>query len=212
MTEVENNKEMVPLGHYLEQYEKADPAEISERCGTVWNADAGCFTLHFLHRTYMVDWPHFQVHTGDEDDLYASLVKSNQAKIFVLRYLLEGSLLPSAGAFLTYREVPWGEVYYRQFDGRCKKRLAFGYGTAAAKLKQFSSGMERLGARALPGADAAYEYEILPGYRVRFLIWLGDDEFPPSSQILFSDNFAAAFHAEDLVVACEIMINALKQI
>ena len=71
--------------------------------------------------------------------------------------------------------------------------------------------MEAFGARAVGGADAAYEYEILPGYRVRFMIWQGDEEFPPSSQILFSDNFAAAFHAEDLVVVSEIMINALKQ-
>ena len=34
---------------------------------------------------------------------------------------------------------------------------------------------------------------------------------PPSSQILFSDNFPAAFHAEDLVVACDVIIGTMKK-
>ena len=40
--------------------------------------------------------------------------------------------------------------------------------------------------------------------------WEGDDEFPPSSQILFSDNFAACFAAEDLAVVGDISINMMK--
>ena len=31
--EKNNNKELVPLEHYLEEYAKADPAEISRRTG-----------------------------------------------------------------------------------------------------------------------------------------------------------------------------------
>ena len=206
-----NNKEQVPLEHYLEIYRDADPEEIAQRTGVRWDPEAKCFTLTFLHREYEVSWPALTIKVLDHEKLYAPPEASAQAKIFILRYLLEGSQIPSGGAFLTYREVPWGEVYYRQFNGRCMKRLEFGYGTSPEKLERFRNGMEAFGARAVGGADAAYEYEILPGYRVRFMIWQGDEEFPPSSQILFSDNFAAAFHAEDLVVVSEIMINALKQ-
>ena len=45
---------------------------------------------------------------------------------------------------------------------------------------------------------------------VKFILWAGDDEFPPSSQILFSDNFAASFAAEDLAVVGDISINMMK--
>ena len=40
--------------------------------------------------------------------------------------------------------------------------------------------------------------------------WEGDDEFPPSSQILFSDNFPVSFAAEDMAVMGDVIIGSLK--
>ena len=68
------------------------------------------------------------------------------AKIFMVRYLSEKAKAPSSGKFLTYREVPWGEVYFKQFQGRCLFRLAFGFG---GKLDAFREIMERVGAQAI---------------------------------------------------------------
>ena len=42
------------------------------------------------------------------------------------------------------------------------------------------------------------------------ILWAGDDEFPPSSQILFSDNFPNAFQAEDMAVVGDITITMIK--
>ena len=38
------------------------------------------------------------------------LEEKPNAKILVLRYLTEGGAAPSTVKFLTYREIPWGEV------------------------------------------------------------------------------------------------------
>ena len=43
------------------------------------------------------------------------------------------------------------------------------------------------------------------------MIYAGDEDFPPSSQILYSDNFADGFSAEDRVVAGDILISAIRQ-
>ena len=53
---------------------------------------------------------------------------------------------------------------------------------------------------------------MMKDYRVRFLLWAGDEEFPPSAQILFSDNFPLCFKAEDLAVVGDVAIGTLKQI
>ena len=42
------------------------------------------------------------------------------------------------------------------------------------------------------------------------ILWEGDDEFPPSSQILFSDNFPVSFAAEDMAVMGDVIIGSLK--
>jgi len=259
--EIVNNKELVPLGQYLEAYAQADPQYMSQRSGipyTETDGTAGLFTLRFLGADYRVSWPEFNVkadetcsHTdrtagtdlrpaeggaaavqaAEESDTAASearcpLLWMNSAKIFVLRYLLEGAAAPSTGKFLSYREVPGAEVYYRQYAGRCLSRMAWSYGK---RPEAFARGMERLGAVRLSGreaggaggtdlaygtgsADFAYECELLPLCRMRFCLWTPDEEFPPSAQILFSDNFPAIFHTEDLVVAAEIVLSTLKRL
>ena len=45
---------------------------------------------------------------------------------------------------------------------------------------------------------------------MQLFVWAGDDEFPPSAQILYSDNFAEGFTAEDRVVAADILISTIK--
>ncbi len=53
--------------------------------------------------------------------------------------------------------------------------------------------MEHIHAVPVDHGDIAYQLEIFPGYLVQMILWEGDDEFPPSSQILFSDNFPVSF-------------------
>ena len=206
--EITNNKELVPLEHYLEEYRIADPEEISSRTGFPFDTERKVFHAVFLGQEYEVAHPEFEVSCLDEKYGYSPLLETNPAKILVVRFLLEGASAVTTGKFLTYREIPWGEVYYRQFNGRCMMRLAFSYGN---KQELFRKSCEAMGAIPVKAADTAYQFEVFPGYFVQFLLWEGDEEFPPSSQILFSDNFTAAFHAEDLVVVCDVIINTLKK-
>ena len=53
-------------------------------------------------------------------------------------------------------------------------------------------------------------YPFYPGYQIQMILWEGDDEFPPSSQILFSDNFPVSFAAEDMAVMGDVIIGSLK--
>ena len=89
------------------------------------------------------------------------LRKCIYAKILAIRFLLNGNVSQGSGRFKTYREMPWGEVYLRQFDGRCIKRLAFTYGN---RLKDFKEIMEHIHAVPVDYGDIAYQVEIFPGY------------------------------------------------
>ena len=101
----------------------------------------------------------------------------------------------------------WGEFYIQPFTGRCLTRAAFTFGT---KIPKFQAAMEKLGAEKLPHGDAGYALELLPGFTMELLVWAGDDEFPPSAQILYSDNFEQGFAPEDRVVAGDLLISIVK--
>ena len=204
-----DSKEQRPYEYYLKTYQEIDPKEISERTGFFYDEERKVFTVVFMGSTYEISFPDYKIsHKEDEKGVYP-LEEAMNAKIFMVRYLSEKAKTPSSGKFLTYREVPWGEVYFRQFQGRCLMRLAFSYGN---KLEAFKKVMTAMGAKPLEQGDCAFELEFMEGFFIRLILWEGDDEFPPSSQILFSDNFAVTFAAEDLAVAGDICINMMKAV
>ena len=206
-----DNKERIPFEHYLSEYQKLNPKEAAKRCGVDYDEERQQFHIRLMGYRYLVDFPEFAVHKEDEDEEGAFLLLDMvPAKIIVLRFLLSAQVVKSSGKYLTYREVPWGEVYFRQFEVRCLMRLKFGFGF---KLDKFAEGMEKLpGVKKLSLGDVSYEFEFINGLHVRFILWAGDEEFPPSSQILFEDNFPYAYQAEDLAVVGDISITTLKKL
>ena len=200
--QVENHKEGVPFEYYVNLFKDLDPAEAQTRTGAAF--DGAAFTLRLVNAEYKITWPEYSI-TADREDAFA--LKSLPGQTFLLRWLLEGKAAPARGAFKTFREMPWGELYIQPFTGRCLTRAAFTFGT---RVDKFAAAMEKLGAQKLKYGDAGYELELLPGYAMRLIVWAGDDEFPPNSQILYSDNFVDSFSAEDRVVAGDILISVVK--
>ena len=202
-----DSKERMPWEHYMKEYQEADPKEIAHRLGIPYDESNQTLTLKFLGTVYHISWPEFEV-THEADDLgYYPLEEMIYARILTIRFLLGGAQAEGTGKFKTYREMPWGEVYLRQFDGRCIKRLAFSYGN---RIRDFKAIMEHIHSEPVKHGDVAYQVEIFPGYLIQMILWEGDDEFPPSSQILFSDNFPVSFQAEDMAVMGDVIIGSLK--
>ena len=202
-----DSKERLPWEHYLSQYQESDPKEIAARLGISYDEEQKYFTLKFLGTVYQISWPDFQVSHEADDMGFYPLETMTYARTLTIRFLLNGAEASGTGKFKTYREMPWGEVYLRQFDGRCIKRLAFSYGN---RIKDFQAIMEHMHCVPVKHGDIAYKLEIFPDYLVQMILWEGDDECPPSSQILFSDNFPISFQAEDMAVMGDVIIGSLK--
>ena len=203
-----DNIERVPFEHYLAEYQKLDPKDIERRCGFPYNEEKKEFSVNFLMKPYRVSFPDYEITpVGSQEGEYLALTATMGAKILLLHHMVSGQLLPPGGKFVTYRDLPWGEVYFRQFQGRCIMRLTYGFGF---KPDKFCRGMEAMGAKPVKMGDHAYQFEILDQLSVIFILWEGDDEFQPSVQILFSDNFPQAFEAEDVAHVGDISIGALK--
>ena len=193
---IENNKEEVPFSYYADLFSKADPNEMADRLGIPF--ENGEFKLTLLGREYTIP------HPVSEDAQFAPALP---VQTFLLRYLLEAKTVAWAGQWKTFREMPWGELYIKPYTGRVLTRAAFTFGT---RVEKFRAACEKLGATALKHGDAGFEFEFIGGYRMQILVWAADEEFPPNAQILYSENFAEGFAAEDRVVAGDILITHIK--
>ncbi|MDR1439775.1 MAG: DUF3786 domain-containing protein [Clostridiales bacterium] len=148
--------------------------------------------------------------TGTVAGVPANAGASGMERLLVLRYLCEGAHEPWRGGMVAYSEIPWGGVYASNFQGRCVRRLAREFGSDAAGLADIMRGEARLEAERVKPGDVGVRFAFMPGLYMAFAIWEGDDEFEPSAQILFSDNFPAAFTAEDIAVAAEVALSRLR--
>ena len=199
--QIENHKEEVPFAHYEEKFRSLKPASVTERLKAVkW--DGAEFTVNLLGRDFAISHPDYAIRALDDGKLPPLPVQT-----FLLRYLLESKDVSWAGQWKTFREMPWGEMYIKPYTGRVLTRAAFTFGTRVAAFK---AAAEKMGAQAVRHGDAGYQFNLIGGYQMQILVWEGDDEFPPNAQVLYSDNFAEGFAAEDRVVAGDILISTIK--
>ena len=198
--QIENNKEEVPFSHYEELFKALEPAAAVGRTGVKW--DGKEFYVNLLGREFAIAHPVYAIRALD-----GGAVPPLPTQTFLLRYLLEAKEAKWSGEWKTFREMPWGELYIKPYTGRVLTRAAFTFGTRVAK---FRAACEKMGADPVKHGDAGFRFDLIGGYQMQILVWEGDDEFPPNAQILYSDNFAEGFAAEDRVVAGDILISTVK--
>ncbi len=199
--QIENHKEEVPFAYYEEKFRSLDPNDVTGRLSDVsW--DGVCFSVKLLGREFVISHPEYEIKATD-----GGAVPPLPTQTFLLRYLLECKDVAWNGGWKTFREMPWGEMYIKPYTGRVLTRAAFTLGT---RLDAFRKAAEKMGATAVNHGDAGYLFELVGGYRMEILAWAGDEEFPPNAQVLYSDNFAEGFAAEDRVVAGDILISVIK--
>lgn len=76
----------------------------------------------------------------------------------------------------------------------------------------FKTVMEGLKGISKEYGDMAYEFQFLEGLNLCFVLWEGDDEFPLSAQILFSDNFPLAYAVEDVAYIGDAVLDYMKNV
>ena len=199
--QIENHKEEVPFAFYEEKFRALEPADVQQRLKAV-AYDGREFTLKLLGREYAIAHPGYAIRALD-----GGKVPPLPTQTFLLRYLLEGKDVAWKGEWKTFREMPWGEMYITPYTGRVLTRAAFTFGFRTAAMK---AAAEKMGAESVKHGDAGFAFDLIGGYKMQILVWEGDDEFPPNAQVLYSDNFAEGFAAEDRVVAGDILITEIK--
>lgn len=175
--------------------ESLQRAEVRERCarsGGQWDPAEGAVEIPFLNQLYRVRPPDFAV----------SLAAGGTAvplteKILILHYLQTASGAPLRGEWISFAQVPGGEHYLPNFRARSIDRLVRAF---AGREEALLVAGQALGGSAAGLGDVSVKLAVLPRVPVALVLWRGDEEFPPSGNILFDATVAQYLPAEDMVV------------
>jgi len=128
-------------------------------------------------------------------------------KIVLLHYLIHASGNAVLGVDpIPYEDIPGCRTYSPVFERRVSKPLlsAFGYARDA-----FLDAGIALGGKAEEYGDASFTVLALPRVPITFILWEGDQDFPPSMKILFDRSIHSYLPLEDIVVVSKMAATRL---
>jgi hypothetical protein len=123
------------------------------------------------------------------------------AKIVIMHYLIQASGARVGAGLKPYEDIPGCRVYLPAFERRVVAPLlrAFGYSRDA-----FSAAGKALGGKAEEYGNASFTLYAFPRVPVTFILWEGEEEFPPSIKVLFDQSIHAYLPLEDIVVVSKM--------
>lgn len=193
----------VPYEYIQNIFSETNPVDISNQSTIPYDTESNCFKFKIMGREYTIKHPSAElrdVETGEE-------IKAYTIKTLILRYLVNSKAVPSFDKDITYKEIPGGLVYYRNFYNRTILKLAKLFSN---ELENFKENSLIIGAQILNKGDACCKFEFIDNVFITFVVWQGDDELPASANILFDKNIEYYFNAEDLAVVGDVAIELLK--
>ncbi len=193
----------VPYEYIQNIFASEDPLHIAEKSSVCYDRDTSRFKITMMGIEYYVKHPEgrmYKKETGEEMNAYA-------IKTLVLRYLVNSKAVPAFNQDITYKEIPGGLVYYRNFYNRTILKLARIFSNNPKQLEEYAVS---IGGQVLKKGDAACKFEFIDNVYITFIVWQEDDELPASANILFDKNMEYYFNAEDLAVVGDVAIELLK--
>jgi hypothetical protein len=199
------NKSPYNLGETLDVARR----EFSQKQALVMAANSGClydldkqrFTIPFLGQKYWVDYPSGTVTFGQEQ-AEAPIITA----ILLLHYLVHATGVNFSGQWISFKELQGGSIYIEPFQHRAiipfVKKFGFDHDL-------FARAAEKLGGQKSPHGDVAYIIPALPRVPLLYILWQGDEEFPPNGTILFDGYANAYLHTEDFAFLAGMTVAAM---
>ena len=132
-------------------------------------------------------------HTGDPLD------GGSQAVISYYGFTaIQSKVEKSVNEWVSFYELDDGRFYNKAFQGYTGDLLARNINIITAKKKRIISAFR---AEAIDLGDLSFQVKVLPKVSLAMVVWLGDEDFPPSCKILF-DRSVNSFLPTD---ACAIV-------
>jgi len=148
-------------------------------------------TLPFFYESYQIQFPLIEFTSSSKKTI--SLV----TRILLLHYLLRADGTPLTAKWVGYKDIPGGLLYAPVFARRVTDPLVRKFEKSAPWFKEVGTA---LGGATGGIGDASFVIQAFPYLPVQYVLWEGDEEFPPSVQVLFDASVDHYLSLEDIVV------------
>ena len=184
----------------IEEFKKIDLKNISQRSGAALNKEG--LKIDYLNQEYSIHLPEVEISYIDNKEKEVS----SREKTIILHYLNRSKGTPLSGKLIDFREIPGGNLYYSVFENRVHKPFLKVFGEKPSLLLEASFTLK--GTKADFG-DSSVRILAFPKVPISFIIYRGDEEFPPACKVLFDSSIGDYLTTEGIVFVCEDAVGKL---
>ena len=179
-----------------------DLKERAENSGAAYekNQEGEEILIRFFSEPYTIRFPQIEFYSPGEK------VVSLVTRDLILHYLLRADGNPVTGEWVGYKDIPGGLLYAGVFARRVTEPLIRKFGRSASLFREVGF---RIGGESAGVGDASFHLLALPRIPLQYVLWEGDEEFPPSAQLLFDSSVVHYLPLEDIVVLGQITTGRL---
>ncbi len=126
--------------------------------------------------------------------------------VLALHYLAGCGKDAPSGALRPFYQAEGGDAYYEAFKHRVIDRVAVEFGQHPDSLIRAGGAV---GGMDVDLGSAAIEIKVFPKVWITVIVWEGDEEVPPSANVLFDSLAFSVLSTEDLAVVGSLAIARL---
>ena len=189
-------QEAYQLSYDLALKQLAGTGDLEEQCrrsGALYSAPDRII-LSYLNQPYNITLPDVDI-SLEESTAEVPLTD----KILMLHYFNQAKGTQNTGKMITFKQIPGGISYYPAFFQRVVSPLAGRFGKQPDLLAKAAA---RFGGNKADLGDVSVTINGFPHVPITLALWQGDEEVPPSANVLFDANITDYLPTEDVVVLC----------
>jgi hypothetical protein len=182
------------LGHidseYWGEFARLDPETVCTRTLADYQVKQRGYTLPVLNEDYVI-LPHRREikrliagGTPGEEGL------SKEFVLMVLFYLIHAKNIPLARQWISERDLPSGEIFFRGPHALSVDLIERKYGEDP---EGFIEAGNLLGGTPVRFGDKSIALDVFPRIPIIYILWVGDEEFPSRGGVLFDASIESHF-------------------
>jgi hypothetical protein len=167
---------------YWERLSKSYPTDVCNRTEAVYNPRLEGFVLGVFNLRYLILPKAKKILRMEWNDQTVEEELHSFFYLMVLIYLLEAKDLKPAHTWVSEKDLKGGATFFRGPHHLHVEELEALYGRDPENFLQAG---KRLGGSEILFGDRGFALEVFPKVPLAYVLWKGDEEFPPRINVMF---------------------------
>ncbi|MFC2058812.1 DUF3786 domain-containing protein [Chloroflexota bacterium] len=186
----------------LEEIKEIVPYAAANKSGAEY--DGSKFRVPLFERSFLVHFP-----DGRVEEENSSAPPPQWLQLLLLHYLAQAKGNSPAEDWVTYRQLPGASFFEGRFGKMSTEPLLRAFGNDLESFKRAALALK--GTPMTRTGDAAFRFMALPKIPMACILYLGEEEMPPSINVLFDAAAPTYLPTEDLSYLGLYLALGLKQ-